>query len=140
MDREIKFRAWFDKDSKDHPRILKYSYLEYNVEIDEKGNVLDIEGGWDIQARFNIPLMQYVGLEDKNGKEIYEGDIVTSSDYINGKVIFGDNYSAYPGSFIVDTKNNQVLFSDYFMDGYDIEVIGNIYENIELLSNSTEEN
>lgn len=85
---------------------------------------------------------QYTGLKDKNGKEIYEGDIVKvklykgeEEKYFIGKVeYFGSN-------FIVDADNNSE-YHVYDLDGFgidyrynleDCEVIGNIYDNPELL-------
>ena len=85
---------------------------------------------------------QYTGLKDKNGKEIYEGDIVKvklykgeEEKYFIGKVeYFGSN-------FIVDADNNSE-YHIYDLDGFgidyrykleDCEVIGNIYDNPELL-------
>ena len=69
-------------------------------------------------------LMQFTGLKDKNGKEIYEGDIFKKSNYFY-QVVFED------GMFGVWTKNYgwKVLTKFKF-----IEVIGNIYENPELLN------
>ncbi|OAJ75303.1 hypothetical protein AYJ08_05195 [Brevibacillus sp. SKDU10] len=71
-------------------------------------------------------LRQYTGLYDKNGKEIYEGDIVLSrSEPATGTVEF-----SY-GSIIVDWHGPDI---DDLRDYHEfLEVIGNIYENPELL-------
>lgn len=117
MEREIKFRAW-DKER----NFMKYHKLWDNT----------MPSNWDI----HYILMQYTGLKDKNGKEIYEGDIYK---------MFYKNYliSFYNGSFcssIIGTKdytplNWQITIFDILEDNFSnsIEIIGNIYENPELL-------
>jgi uncharacterized phage protein (TIGR01671 family) len=100
MNREIKFRAW-DKENKK---------MKYNIT--------------------GIELMQYTGLRDKNGKEIYEGDIVkiTGSKEIDiGKVIYEYN------GFIVDVMNMDRFYGRVHLLEKFTEVIGNIYEDSELL-------
>jgi len=79
-------------------------------------------------------LMQYTGLKDKNGKEIYEGDIVHVTDFFHGDakvykgvVKFVGGYYQIEGQDIRNAPLGWIISSD------DLEVIGNIYENPELL-------
>lgn len=71
----------------------------------------------------DIILMQFTGLKDKNGKEIYEGDIFQWGRE-KGEVIFSD------GCFIFKTKIMSMTMRDHRPTEY--EIIGNIYENKEL--------
>lgn len=78
---------------------------------------------------FKETVGQYTGLHDKNGKEIYEGDIVKS--FFVGTDEAGNEIYKY---YIIEVKYDEVLCSykiDKFMN---LEVIGNIYENKELLN------
>ncbi|PGT05082.1 YopX family protein [Bacillus cereus] len=91
--------------------------------------------------------MQYTGLKDKNGKEIYEGDI-DADDYNNLSVIcYIEKYGAYCAVplelYLHEDYENEVVYSH----GYDcyfhnvtpkkyLNIIGNIYENPELLEES----
>jgi uncharacterized phage protein (TIGR01671 family) len=74
-------------------------------------------------------VMQYTGLKDKNGKEIYEGDLLGDPTHIMFKVEF------VMGSFMArNTKNDNDLRLLYYVAD-SLPVIGNIYENPELLTN-----
>jgi uncharacterized phage protein (TIGR01671 family) len=121
--REIKFRAW-DIKNKKMCQVIKMYYVPdvgaNEVLIQHPDSFDELLLGVDTQA----VLLQYTGLRDKNGKEIYEGDIYKFEDTVGGPITF----------------NTQTLCWLWAEDGgflwalrKDAEVIGNIYENKELL-------
>lgn len=119
--KEIKFRAW-DKE------VNHMYYNSGHVSIDMKGHCFNLQTGVQLE-----PLL-FTGLRDKNGKKIYEGDIV---EFINHRYYHG-NYEVRfcNGSFDVHSENeNGNPNTDYLYDYHnDYKVVGNIYENLELLT------
>ena len=120
--RKIKFRAWHLHENK--------MYDVYN---------LDLLFGrcWSKERRecllgCDIELMQYTGLKDKNGKEIYEGDIVNYSHPRTNEIIRTVTFKH--GAFGIEGiyEKTHIIFGN-ILDNH-IEVIGNIYENPELLT------
>lgn len=79
----------------------------------------------------DIEIMQYIGLKDKNGKEIYEGDII-KADSFNPKIY---EIKYYVTGFYAFNPKSSYLEIDSFhsSEGCEFEIIGNIYENPELL-------
>lgn len=128
MNREIKFRAWHKVKN----------IMVYDNEDDTYGywdgcrnsNVGMINTILNSQYYKEYKFMQYTGLRDKNGKEIYEGDIVkiTGSKEIDiGKVIYEYN------GFVVDVMNMDRFYGRVPLLEKFTEVIGNVTDNPELL-------
>ena len=140
--REIKFRAW------DGEEIIYYNNwftLHENTvlcfEEREKHSYVDAS---DVDYPVRVNLMQFTGLLDKNGKEIYEGDIVSGVFDESGVKMCGVVFYDYDGfkmkcvQHMCDKdrngKVNYFSFIDYDGDILrELEVIGNIYESPELL-------
>lgn len=133
--RPIKFRAW-DPDAK---KMFYNCVVGGSVVIAEHGGSV-VDG--DFEPRYfttnnaiaGFKVMQFTGLTDKNGKEIYEGDVV-SVEYGRGKVIF--HAGCFMIEWIDDPEANMELLSmrnaKFGHAREDLELLGNIYENPELL-------
>ena len=79
-----------------------------------------------------VELMQSTGLKDKNGKEIFEGDIV---DYKGRKAVikWHGSYASFIYRFVDELKERNSEWHPLFLAYYHVEVIGNKFENPELL-------
>ena len=148
---EIKFRA-YDEEHK----LMVYSDNQpdgYEWEINEHHGVIcmyydyiDDDFGGNVCYGEHLPIMQYTGIKDKNGKEIYEGDILV---YKFKSYFSGSNQVAYyivkyeDGMFCIyveefnDNNQKEWVQEDRLCESLikidKLEVIGNIYENPELL-------
>lgn len=129
--KKLKFRAWVGSENTDF--INMPSHYEYDITL-VNGKYASVEAGWDIQGTYeNVPVEQYTGLKDNNGKEIYEGDIVrcwNGLDYLDGSVKWSENSAAYFVKYF--EKKDCFDEDDWLCDCY-CEVIGNVHENPELL-------
>ena len=129
MNREIKFRAWlkYGKEIVDVEEIDFMNEVINYIDNDYENNEQEIVGAYFE----DIELMEYTGLEDKNGKEIYEGDIVKlRANHGIGVIKYYDEWGAFIVEYI-KPRPLAVLGMNYYKE--DIEVLGNIYENPELL-------
>lgn len=123
--REIKFRAWH-KEKKIMGEVLGIDILHKEIFFSDED--IDCYEHSDFK---DIELMQYTGLYDKKGKEIYEGDIVKlRANHGIGVIKYSDEWGAFIVEYI-KLRPLAVLGMNYYKE--DIEVLGNIYENPELL-------
>lgn len=146
--REIKFRIW----DKDRERMQKAGIDEYAIAsgyrtyvvLGFNGTISEFEkdrigGQEEVTERYE--LMQFTGLLDKNGKEIYEGDIVRDKRegflfVVEWEELIVDEYLTTCGWCMRKVKGNWAGIADYdglHNDG-ELEIIGNIYENKDLLA------
>lgn len=114
--REIKFRAWDKQEEK----------MIYNVENIGSGSfqLKDIQSFGQLISSPFYDLMQYTGLKDKNGKDIYDGDIVKRKEYI-----FANQYKEVLRPVKYSHESVWMVGSSILSQIYtDCEVVGNIYE------------
>ena len=130
--REIKFRVW-DKELK-HMHVCGTSIHDSMIFLGHNCQCVyyNLQNGDGSSEKGNYILMQCTGLKDKNGKEIYEGDIVelkAENGCCNmlGKIIYDDYDLAFE---LIDEEGNQEAL---WYTEQELEVIGNIYDNPELL-------
>jgi uncharacterized phage protein (TIGR01671 family) len=137
--RTIKFRAW-DKDRNEMCIVDRLTFMfesENGVmaEVVESKNTPPIDEFRRIIFPEKLKLMQFTGLLDRNGKEIYEGDILRNERDGTGVVAWSDSFT----SWMLDKKNHSITLSSFAYprqtDGKcRFEVIGNVWENPELLN------
>ena len=120
--REIKFRAWL----KEHKSMIDV------MEIDIDNQTIFYYWFGDHDGHFEnfnkIDLMEYTGLKDKNNKEIYEGDIVIHHNKMH-KIIF----NAEEARFVLRDDEFELEIPFTNNNNKRMEVVGNIYENSELI-------
>lgn len=117
-----KFRAWF-------PQTKEMEVCESYKETSKLFMALDADDGF-------LEVMQSTGLKDKNGKEIFEGDILELSDCDevigNTKIIWDNSMVTYMVE-AVGVDGREAFYKVLSDEDFSYEVIGNIYENPELL-------
>lgn len=131
-----KFRAWIKTEKR---MIETYNLLDIDFEneviMTQKvyfENGLPVDRDLDNFVFKEIELMQSTGLKDKNGKEIFEGDIV---DYKGRKAVvkWHGSYASFIYRFVDELQERKSEWKPLYLAYYHFEVIGNIYENKELL-------
>lgn len=131
-----KFRAWDKKCNE----MFKDTFA-----ITESGQVIIVEQ----ESVFDTPdyvftddliIMQSTGLKDKNGKEVFENDVIRDSDGFEGIVQYDESYGMYGIAYLPTKSNGIDTTFEELKDKYrnKFEVVGNIYENPELLEGEVE--
>jgi len=124
MNRKIKFRAWSRQSG-------KYLYTFDGFNFDDGVDEIKYLPIWELLKWPDIfVVQQYTGFKDVNGNSIYEGDIVKHDDYIDGIINCSIEYDN--GRFVVKNKDREC--SALFHFNQYIEIVGNIFENPELLN------
>ena len=120
-----RFRAWLKKKQEMDNEIDHISWLE-----DELYCIGD--GITYMVSAEDLVLMQSTGLVDKNGKEIFEGDIL---DYKGRKALvrWHGSYASFIYRFVDELQNRNTEWKPLYLAYMKCEIIGNIYENPELL-------
>ena len=133
--REIKFRAW-DKEKEEYRN-------GYDVLLKYDGSAISryALGALDTDMPVNVIIEQYTGLKDKNGKEIYEGEIVEEDIDFNSKMTDGTfKYKVYWNEdelcWSLDPIGPESIHNDLWELNSSRRVIGNVHENKELLDGS----
>jgi uncharacterized phage protein (TIGR01671 family) len=142
--REIKFRAWDFENKRmwwnvqDAYDTLERHDVEFPDALSHKidffpnsfGSVLELceKNEWSDNGEPKYAVMQFTGLKDKNGKDVYEGDVVNLMGKVRGEVYWDNKFSAFE---IRNGEKSGGMLGNW--KDMDIEVIGNIHEHPELL-------
>ena len=121
--REIKFRAW-------HKNAREFTFMDFDISDYRMGWKIEHDGSRDYR---DFIFNQFTGLKDKNGKEIYEDDIVSFTRPVGNwtgrrmttahKIYFEEHICA----FVLDSIWNYTKFRN--APFYVYEILGNIHEN-----------
>lgn len=149
MKREIKFRGksiltdkWVYGDllHLGNAYVIVTSYEEEELEVNPISDRLEIRVE-DIVGVYPETVGQFTGLLDKNGKEIYEGDVIRSYDSKNNPITHSISWDNKKACYVATMLQYPLLGGSIdkgWIDEFEKEVIGNIFDNPELLKGGAE--
>lgn len=132
MTREIKFRAW-DKWYKKMSPVAEIQFRNGEVRKATVSSTSEMKDNFSVMKE-NLELMQYTGLKDIDGYEIFEGDIICGETTLPMEIVW--HKSMWAVKYRPQEGDQIELIDDEFMiymESEDWKVLGNIYENPELL-------
>ena len=134
--REIKFRAW-QRYQKIMLKVKKIEFDPFRLTINNSENILPRFNGRDLIAEKCFYLMQYTGLKDCKGVEIYESDLITDSHF-TWEVYFCEKTASVRCKLVshcnavINDNLLKTIIDKRALAKMPIIVIGNIYENVPL--------
>ena len=144
MNRDLKFRAWDKIENIMHYQEngnegVEFSFGGINcVKVYEyKPQLVDgvCIDDWDYEELEDVEIMQYTGLRDKNGKEIYESDIIQTDVNLKKWIVYEEDYAWYVKNIGSNEKYPLGVYKKLIsVASSKLEVIGNIYQNKNLLN------
>ena len=127
--REIKFRAWLKEDRKMED-VKTMDFTDKTIRCLKKNEFINAY----LLRRVSfddVELMQYTGLNDKNGKEIYENDLISCNKHKNIVVFFEGG--CFKVKYLRNSTTTITCTLNSFLEKYKCKISGNIYEHPELL-------
>lgn len=124
MEREIKFRAYVSKDSRYNVKVGMINSESIKEMLQDKLTKIPAEWTW---SEIGLVMMQFTGLKDKNGKEIYEGDILKDRIIVTWR----EDLASF--ALMKEGWAHDHYFGEA-VDAGNTEIIGNIHENENLLT------
>jgi uncharacterized phage protein (TIGR01671 family) len=128
MNNRFKFRVW---DKLAERMIYPHNDNQQHFIIDLNGRFHNLQNG---SGGDDYVIQQYTGLTDSNDDPIYEGDIIIDNQKQKYEIIFDENHARYDLKVCGENKlRGQTSYGTEIYEKKHIEVIGNIFENPELL-------
>jgi len=119
MAKEIKFKIWDNKQKK-----MIREWVNMPLSVDLKNNTFEFSK----HIIENVEILQYTGIKDKNGKEIYEGDIIKTHDGVYTIEFVGGAFEGVKDNKKYKNKKDYFMLNRGNKDSL-VEVVGNIYES-----------